>query len=434
MSRDSDLRVSRILGLWWPLAASWMLMAIEAPMFTAVAARMPAPESTLAAYGSIVLPLALVIEAPVIMLLAASTALSTSREAYARLGRFTLNLGLALTALHLIVAFTPLYDLVATRWIGAPAEVIEPGRIGLRIMTPWTLSIAWRRYQQGLLIRFGRSRVVGLGTLVRLCANGGVLGLGYAHGGLSGMVVGTSGIAAGVIAEALFIHFRSATVAREQLEPAAADAQPLGWRAFSAFYLPLAVTPLMTLAIQPIGAAAMSRMPNPLWSLAAWPAVHGFVFLLRSVGLAFNEVVVSLSGDLRASRLLARVAWSAGLSLTTLLVLFATTGLADLWFSDVIGLTPRLARLARTAVLLALLMPCYQMLQSLYTGALVRARQTRAVTEAVALYAVVSSLALFVGVYTSEHPGIFVAVVSFSCAGVMQTAWLWWRSRAARAS
>jgi len=111
-------------------------MAIEAPMLTAVVARMADPETTLAAYGSLVLPLALVIEAPVIMLLAASTALSTSREAHARLGSFTLALGLVLSALHIAVAFTPLFDLIAERLIHVPPEVIEPGRIGLRIMTP----------------------------------------------------------------------------------------------------------------------------------------------------------------------------------------------------------------------------------------------------------------------------------------------------------
>ena len=44
----------------------------------------------------------------------------------------------------------------------------------------------------------------------------------------------------------------------------------------------------MTLVIQPIGAAAMSRMPDALPSLACWPAVYGLVFLLRSLGFAFN--------------------------------------------------------------------------------------------------------------------------------------------------
>jgi len=54
--------------------------------------------------------------------------------------------------------------------MGAPSEVLGAARTGLLVMTPWTWSIAYRRYQQGVLIRSGRSRLVGIGTAVRLAA------------------------------------------------------------------------------------------------------------------------------------------------------------------------------------------------------------------------------------------------------------------------
>ena len=66
----------KIFTVWWPLALSWLLMGIELPMLTSVVARLPDPEINLAAYGEIVFPLALILEAPVLMLLSASTALS----------------------------------------------------------------------------------------------------------------------------------------------------------------------------------------------------------------------------------------------------------------------------------------------------------------------------------------------------------------------
>lgn len=52
-------------------------MGLEGPAISAVIARLANPEINLAAYGGVVFPLALFIEAPIIMLLAASTALST---------------------------------------------------------------------------------------------------------------------------------------------------------------------------------------------------------------------------------------------------------------------------------------------------------------------------------------------------------------------
>src|SRR5205823_10693154 len=164
----SDSATEIVLQAWWPLAASWLLMGLKLPAVSAVMARLPDPKVSLAAYGGVVFPLSMLIEAPILMLLSASTALSRDRVSYRIGARFMWTAGVSLSALHALVAFTPLYDAVVGGVLGAPREVLEPARIGMQIMTPWTLAIAYRRFQQGVLIRTGRSRVVGVGTAVRL--------------------------------------------------------------------------------------------------------------------------------------------------------------------------------------------------------------------------------------------------------------------------
>src|SRR5574341_30925 len=151
-----QLPMRRIFQTWWPLAASWVMMSMEGPALSAVIARLANPEINLAAYGGVVFPLALIIEAPIIMLLAASVALSKDWESYARVRRYMMTAGAALTALHVLLAFTPLYYFVVRGLIGAPEEILEPAHLGLKIMLPWTWSIAYRRFNQGALIRFGR--------------------------------------------------------------------------------------------------------------------------------------------------------------------------------------------------------------------------------------------------------------------------------------
>jgi len=79
---EESLTTRHILRTWWPLAASWALMALEGPAISLVVARLAFPEIHLAAYGGLVFPLALLVEAPIIMLLAASTALSKDWSAY----------------------------------------------------------------------------------------------------------------------------------------------------------------------------------------------------------------------------------------------------------------------------------------------------------------------------------------------------------------
>lgn len=421
--------VRRVFHTWWPLAASWLLMGIELPALSAVVARLADPEVNLAAYSGIVFPLALLIESPIIMLLAASTALSVDWSSYLKLRRFMMATSGALTLLHVLVAFTPLYYFVVERLMGAGQEIVEPGRVGLMLMTPWTYSIAYRRFNQGVLIRCGHSQSVGVGTVVRLSADALVLALGYLNGSLPGIVVAAGAVTCGVMSEAAYVGWVVRPVLRDELRLAPPAAERLTLRGFLRFYVPLAMTSLLTLLSQPIGSAALNRMPRAVESLAAWLVVSSFVFLFRSVGVAYNEVVVALLDEPGSSTSLRRfTAWLA-LATSVGLLVIAATPLSSLWFGQVIGLRPELAELGRQGLWLAIPMPGLAVLQSWYQGAILHGRRTRGISEAVAIYLAAVALLLWAGVAWGRLPGLFIALAAMTLSMAAQTAWLWQRSR-----
>jgi hypothetical protein len=427
----SELSVRKILKTWWPLAASWLLMSAELPALVATMARLPDPKVNLAAYGGVVFPLALIIEAPIIMLLAASTALSKDWASYQLIRRFMMTAGALLTGIHILVALTPLYYLIVNQIIGVPPEIVAPARIGLILMIPWTWSIAYRRFNQGVLIRFGHSETVGIGTVIRLTADVLVLLAGYWLGSVSGIVVGTVAVSAGVISEAIYVGIVVRPVIRRQLKPAPPLEQPLTWRGFYDFYIPLAMTSLIFVLALPIGSAALSRMPLALASLAVWPALSGLTFMFRSAGIAYNEVVVALLDYPRSYRNLYRVTiWLAAI-FSLMLLLVAATPISTLWFSRISALSPDLLRLAQTGLWLALPMPAMAVLQSWYQGGLLHGRRTRGVTEAVIIYMVSSAITLSVGVSMGRFAGVYVGVASMGISMGLQTIWLWLRSRPA---
>jgi hypothetical protein len=419
-----------VFQTWWPLAASWLLMGLELPSVSAAIARLPDPEHSLAAYGGVVFPIALIIESPIIMLLAASTALSRDLASY-RLGRrFMLGLGLSFSTLHGIVAFSPLYDVLARRVIGVPEEIVEPARLGLRIMLPWTISIAFRRFHQGVLIRFGHSRAVSIGTAVRLTALVTVLGLGLALRRWPGIVVGATAVVAGVVCEAIYAGWRVRPVIAGPVRAARPVVPPLDAAQFLRFYLPLLITPLFTFLTMPLASGAMSRLPRVLDSLATWPALNGFVFVLRAVGFAFNEVVVSLWEHPGAPAALRRFAVGLAATTSSILLLLAVTPAGHAWFAHVSALSPPLAALGAFTLWIALPMPGLAALQSLHQGALVHAHRTRGITEAVVACLVVAALAMVaLAKIFPGAPGLPIAMGGLVAGNAVQ---LWWLSARAR--
>lgn len=425
--------MKQVISTWWPLAASWILMGLELPGISAVLARLPDPEIHLAAYGSVVFSLALIIEAPIIMALAASTALAGDRESFFELRRFVLVLAGVLTLIHALIAFTPLFDLVVADWIHPPSEILPHARIGLQIMVPWTAAIAYRRFNQGVLIRFGHSRAVGIGTALRLITVSSALFLGYRYGELPGVVVGTSAVIAGVLIEALYSRLRLRPVLREQIQSRKPESPALTLPAILDFYVPLAMTSLLFLLAQPLISAALSRMPDALSSLAVWPVLSGLVFILRAPGVAYNEVVVALLDKPEtAARSLRRFTWALALGSLGLIALLIATPLSRLWFETLSGLKPELAQMAEQGLRLAIALPPLSAALNWFQGVIVHSRRTRAITESVVIYLGFSALTLWAGVLLDRWTGLIVAMVSFSISVLAQTIWLALRSRRAR--
>ena len=427
MSADINKPLSsgQVFTVWWPLAASWLLMGAEMSLVSAAIARLADATYHLAAFGGIVFPISLLIEAPIIMMLAASTALSVDSESFRRLRRFTTFAGVGLCCVHALVAFTPLYDLVVIPIINPPdQEMIEPGRLGLQLMTLWTWAIADRRFHQGLLIRFDRSGAVAIGTIVRLMATCSVLYAGVLHGGLPGIVVAGCGLTVGVTAEMISARCFARAVVRGPLKEAP-PAKPLTLSRLLIFYIPLALTPVLNILVQPSSSIGIARMPAALENLATWSPVSGLIFMSRSIGIGFNEVVISLSDRLDARRALGTFALWLAIGTSAFLALVSLTPLSVLWFEGVSGLKPDLLEVARLAVPFGILLPALTVYQSLHTGYLVNAHKTTAVTASVALFLFVTTGGIFLGFWTGALPGVQATLLSITAGAFAQNLWLW---------
>jgi hypothetical protein len=421
-----------IVRTWWPLAGSWLLMSLEGPAMTAIIARLANPEVNLAAYGGLVFPIIVLIEAPIMMILAASTALSRDWSSYLTLRKFTHALGGSLTALQLLIVATPIYYLVVRGLIHAPDETIGPARIGLFLTIPWTWAIAYRRFGQGVLIRFGRSLWVGIGTVVRLASEAVVLALGYLVGSLSGVAIASAALSAGVLMEALFVYVTTRKPVRVELRPAPVLQQPLSMRELLRFFVPLSLTSVITMLCAPIGSAAISRLPRALDSLATWSVVNGANLLIRSPGLAFNETVVALAHRPRSFVGLRRFTIVLSVLTTAGLLVLMTPPVANLVFANILHLPPPLVLLTRRSLWFLLPMPAIAVLQSWLQGMIMNSGKTRSIFESVLLYTGVVAAILLAGVTWGALTGIYVGVGAFTAGEIARTVWLWLRSRRAR--
>lgn len=218
-------------------------------------------------------------------------------------------------------------------------------------------------------------------------------------------------------------------VIKNQLIPLAEIKPELSKKAFLQYYIPLALTSLITLLSQPLVSSALSRMPRALDSLAIWPVLSGLLFIFRSVGIAYNEVVVILIDKPNSYSSLRKYALIL-VSLTTgLLFLITATPLSTIWFKHITALPSSLIPLANTALWFSLLIPGANAFQSWYQGIILHSGKTRGIPEAVALFLAVTIITYIFGIYLINIPGLYIGALGFSLGMVSQAAWLKFRSR-----
>ena len=255
-----------ILIFWLPLAAAWVMMASEGPFVAAVIARLDDPTFNLAAYG-VAFAFAILVEAPVIMLMSASTALVEDAESYRRLRNFTTVLIALVSGLLVFVLVPPVYSFLIHGILGLPAEVAHLTYGALWILLPWPGAIGYRRFVQGVLIRSGRTQLVALGTVVRLSSMAATALALYRGSSLPGAWVGAAALTVGVCGEAAAARLMAIRTIREVLRDDtwnAAVAPPMGYRGIARFYYPLALTSMIGLTVQPLLTFFMGRAPSPI--------------------------------------------------------------------------------------------------------------------------------------------------------------------------
>jgi progressive ankylosis protein len=431
---DPPLLTNRhILRFYSPLAISWIFMAIEAPISISVISRLPDAKVNTAAF-LILMSLAIWIESPVIDLLSTSTTLAKSRRSYTVLSRFVWWLIAWVTLVHGLIAFTPLYGVVTEGILGVPPEVSQAARPGMMILLLWSAFIGWRRYLQGILIRFGQTRLVGLGTGVRVSTMAlSSVALFYGTR-LSSITIAAIALMLSVAAEAMFAHWASRRVISKNLTAAPEEGPELSIPKLAKFHLPLTATTMVMLMGGPVVSAALARTPDAVLSLAAWQVGATLLFLMRTIVFALPEVVITLYRDAATARTLSRFCAGVGLGASAVVLLLSLTGADTAFFLGVLKTKPEVATVAHVAFLAGCLTPFVGALQSYVRGMLTAHHLTASRLLAVLVSMAVLIAGLWIGIEL-KGTGVVVAGVALTVAlfaelGIL--AWFWRRGHRSR--
>lgn len=422
-SKEEQFTQSKIFHFWYPLAATWLMMALEGPILTSFIARLSDSTFNLAAYG-VAHPLAMLIESPIIMMLSASIALVKDGESYRKLRKFSTALNGMVTLLMLILVVPPVFNFVASTLLQLPPEIEWRTHIAFMILIPWPAAIGFRRFYQGILISNGQTKRVALGTIARLVSML-LTAMILSSLNVEGVIVGAAGLSAGVVFEALWTRF----VARKAIQKVKGISTDYGKNLtrerITSFYYPLALTSLISMGVSPVLTFFIGHSRMPVESWAVFPVVDSFVFLFRSFGFAYQEVGIALLGEKHKNH---KPLWKFGNTLalitTSVLGIIALSPLGSVVLTKLYGLKPELADFAIIPMQILVLLPAMSVYFSMLRSVIINAHQNKIITvstliEVGLIFGIMAIMVWFV------HPiGAIAAALSLMIARIIANFYL----------
>ena len=424
----TEVTLRDIFKTWWPIAISWVLLAFEPMFFSSIISRFPNAKINLAAYGNVAWMLPIVIQSPIMLIQAASATLCKDKETFYKLRKFANWMGIGLTAIHILIAVTPLYFFVVRTILNIPEEVVGVARQGLIFMIPWAGSISYRRFHQGILVRFGHTRRMSFGTILRLISDVACVALLSLIPGINGLAVATAAQGFSVFLEGAYIGIVTQPVIRNELKSNNGE-EIISWRSFAKYYTPFMLNSIIFILYNPMNSAAMGRLPLALASLATWPVVNGFASMVNNLGQASREVTLTYIRHEGTFPVIRKFCLISGAISFLILGIFSFTPLFNWYLRVVVSLPSDLIQYAKITLKLLMTVGLTFSLSNMYTGLIAFSGKTISLLTSTIVMLLVVFVGLMAAIFLQPFEGIYVVAGVYLVASIVQLGWLYWTNR-----
>jgi hypothetical protein len=290
-------RMRQMLRFFAPVVATGVLMAFS---YTAVMAglnRTLQPAVAVAAYA-LAFNLAVVIEAPIVMLRQTVLVLVNTPEDLRLLSRLAAAMALALCGLQALLAIGPWGMYVLGHWLGIPSALLGPTQVALAGLLPLQILSAIRYVCHGLLLRAKQTHFISLGMGARVLTTTLVIPVLLHWPGLGSLLASTA-LVLGMVVETVIDVWR-ARVAGGTHQTSVGDAVPLTTVGVVSFLGPLAAMGVVECLAAPVRNAGLARATQPELVLAAFSLTWTIVSMVIPPLQNLHQVAVVFGTESRA--------------------------------------------------------------------------------------------------------------------------------------
>jgi len=405
-----------LVRFYLPLVATSYLLTATNPLLAAALSRTSDPATSLAGYG-VAFALIGVIYSPLLVVQQVAAQRLLSMGDLTPVRRFAAILGLTLSAVAAIVAFTPVGVFVFERIVGVHDAILDEALSAMTALWPVPVLTGVRALHQGRLVAGHRTRPIAWATGARTTVLA-VVAFSMTTTPV-GAWLGAVAFTAGLAAEALLVTLAPAPV---PTRPERLDVESEGEDRLLSFSTPLMLNVMLWWSTPLIITSVLARTPEPDCSIAAFTVVEAVAWFLAAPVGQLQHASLALVDCRRAHQKVRLFAGGLAAAVTLVLAILAVPSIREAILWTGFRLDPSLLEPAGLAFPVAALYPLLYGHRQYYQGLYVRAGCTGLVGRGAVLRVVVilAAAPLLLGPMGANGArlGVTLAVIGLLAEGV----------------
>jgi hypothetical protein len=364
---NAESGVRSFARFYLPLVATSYLLTATNPLLAAALARSSDPANALAGYG-VAFALTGVLYAPLLVVQQVATARLLSLGDIRPVRRLTIAVGISLSALGALIAFTPLGVLIFEGVVGVHDLILDQAISAMSALWPVPALTGLRALNQGRLVAGHRTQPIAWATGVR---TGVLTVVAFALTTTSaGAWLGAVAFTTGLAAEAILVSVTPAPT--PTAERGAAPVEEEGEDRLLSFSSPLVVNVMLWWSTPLIINSVLARTPEPDCSIAAFTVVEAVAWFLTAPVGQLQHASLALVDGRRAHRRIRTYAATLAIAVTGLLLILSLPAIREWILWTGFRLDPSLLEPAGLAFPVAALYPALYGHRQYHQGLFVR--------------------------------------------------------------
>ena len=408
----------RATTLLLPASLNLGITHVLAPVLNGLLARSVEPEAAISGYA-IAMGVMGLVALPQMRIQQLTLVFLDDQVSLSRLRRFVALFALLSGAVAVVVAFTPMHDLLLDGVFATSGTLRAESAAALVALAPFPILAIVRTHLYGVALRIGRPRLVWIGTASGAIAVLAVAALVLLVDPTAGSQIAAVAVTAGAAVETLVLVAGTTGSLRRDLNPATQTAP--SYSALLRFFGPLLVAAFLPAITQPVINAILTRAPEPEAGVAAVALTFGVnqIFLIALWGVQPTLLALMARGESPlAGRRFANI---VGLiTVVPAAVVAFIPPLTSVVVHDWLGASGRLQEMTETGLRLLALLPPVFVQEAIFTSALLRVRRAHVLVYINAIRLVGLVTILLIGVTATDLPGGVIGVAAIGGALVVE--------------